>query len=286
MWEAESSVLHSPAACHELPLQYQDLHDGTHKHIRDAHTTGQNISAEGVDPATECLKSFHLSTVDKIARSLPGSHSNRGNETRVSRCWQSCLRYAKSNCADAKGSLEVTSNRDCIKWLLADGYASTRWNEAGFCMRYAQNQALLALITTQQVASGKLIVPLDWTVVEASARSLTCCIWLSRQELLRFAPAQEHTPVLDDAACKRSWLCCTAGTGCRRLVATSSRTGSREGTCTVCDESWQYPNGDLGASADHKQRYTRCPPQTIHTPLSARDSRYLTLDGQHAQPHA
>ena len=79
------------------------------------------------------------------------------------------MRYAKSNCADAKGSLEMTSNRDCINWLFAGGYASTRWYEAGFCTRYAQNQALLALIMTQQVASGELGVPLDWTVVEASA---------------------------------------------------------------------------------------------------------------------
>jgi hypothetical protein len=123
----------------------------------------------------------------------------------------------------------VTSNRDCINWLYAGGYASTRWNEAGFCTRYAQHQALLALITSQHVASGKLVVPLDWTVVKASARSLTCCIWLSRQELLPFAPAQEHTPVptmLHAGDLAPSY--------CRHLLKTcrNFESGSRERTCT------------------------------------------------------
>ena len=41
------------------------------------------IRAEGVGPARERLKGVHLSTAHKIARSLPGSHSNRGTESSV-----------------------------------------------------------------------------------------------------------------------------------------------------------------------------------------------------------
>jgi len=121
MWQAEISVLHSPSACRELPLQCQNLHDGTYKHTGDAHTAEHNVSAEDVDPARERLKRFHLSTAHKIARSMPGSHSNRGNESSVSRFWRSSLRYAKSNYANAKGSFEVTSNRHSIDWPFAGG---------------------------------------------------------------------------------------------------------------------------------------------------------------------
>jgi len=46
-------------------------------HIGGAHTAGHSVSAEGVDPARERFKDFQLPTAHKIARSLPGSHSNR-----------------------------------------------------------------------------------------------------------------------------------------------------------------------------------------------------------------
>lgn len=80
------------------------------------------------------------------------------------------MRYAKSKCADAKGSLEMTSNRDCIDWPFARGYASTRWSEASLCTKCAtRNHRLLDFIATQHAASGKHVVPLDWTVIAASA---------------------------------------------------------------------------------------------------------------------
>jgi len=51
----------------------------TTAHIGEAQTSGQNVSAEGVDSAREGFKDSQPATAPKNARSLPGSHSKRIN---------------------------------------------------------------------------------------------------------------------------------------------------------------------------------------------------------------